>query len=377
MKIVFTGGGSGGHFYPCVAVAQEVNAIAEERKLLSPQLYYIGPTPYDRKALYENGITFKQSPAGKMRVYSSFLNFFDIFKTAWGIIRTAWQLFVIYPDVVFSKGGHASFPTLVAARVLRVPVVIHDSDSMPGRVSVWSGKFARRVGIAFPEAASAFPEENVAVVGVPIRRELFTIAPEGGKEFFGLDRSSPTIVILGGSQGARRINDTVIDTLPRLVETYQIIHQTGSELFEEVQRTTKLVLEKSPMKHRYKIFDFLNPLALRMAAGAADIVISRAGSTSIFEIALWGLPSIVVPIPETISRDQRSNAFSYARSGAAIVIEENNLTSNVLLSEIQRLMGDEAKRRAMGEAAKVFSRPEAARTIAEELIAISRTHEPR
>lgn len=377
MKVVLTGGGTGGHFYPCIAVAQEINAIAEEKNLLSPQLYYVGPTPYDRKALYENGIQFRQSPAGKMRKYFSLLNFWDIFKTGWGIVMATIQLFFIYPDVVFSKGGYASFPTLVAARLLRIPVVIHDSDSVPGRVSIWSGKFAKRIAIAFPEAASAFPFGKVALVGIPIRRELFTIAPEGGKEFLDLDGTIPTIVILGGSQGAERINDAIIDALPQLVENYQIIHQTGSKLLEEVTRTTKLVLEKSTHKRRYKPFDFLNPLALRMAAGAANLIISRAGATSIFEIALWGIPSIIIPIPETVSRDQRKNAFSYARSGAAIVVEEANLTPNLLLSEIERLMSNESKRKEMSKEAKEFAKPKAARKIAEEVVAIALAHEPR
>ena len=156
MKIVFTGGGTGGHFYPIIAVAEEINNIVRERKLLAPQLYYLAPKKYDARALYENNINFRKSPAGKKRRYFSIWNFFDMFKTIFGVIKTTFQLFAIYPDVVFSKGGYASFPTLFAAKLLRIPVIIHESDAVPGKVSLWSGKFAIKIAVSYPEAGFIF-----------------------------------------------------------------------------------------------------------------------------------------------------------------------------------------------------------------------------
>ena len=161
MKIVFTGGGTGGHFYPIIAVAEEINKIAKEEKLLEPELFYIAPDPYDKRALYENNITFKKSPAGKMRRYFSFWNFLDIFKTAFGVIKSTFQIFSIYPDVVFSKGGYASFPTVFASKILRIPVIIHESDAVPGRANLWAGKFARKVAVSYPEAVSYFEKEKM------------------------------------------------------------------------------------------------------------------------------------------------------------------------------------------------------------------------
>lgn len=375
MKIVFTGGGSGGHFYPVIAVAQEINAIVREQKLLAPKLYYIGPSPYDAKALYENGIIFRQSPAGKVRRYFSLLNVLDVFKTALGIVKSIFQLFFIYPDVVFGKGGYASFPTLFAARLLRLPIIIHEGDAVPGRVNLWAGGFAKRIAISYSEATQHFPADRVALTGNPIRQELFTTAPEGGKEFLDLDPTIPTILVLGGSQGAKRINEAVLDALPKLVEHCQIIHQTGKAHIEGVKSTADVVLSGNAHKSRYRPFDFLHTLALRMAAGVTTLAVSRAGSVSIFEIALWGLPSIIIPIPEDVSRDQRRNAFAYARSGAAIVIEEANLTPNVLVSEIQRLLNNEELRATMGKAARSFAKPMAARVIAEEIVQLARSHE--
>ncbi|MBL7045571.1 MAG: glycosyltransferase, partial [Parcubacteria group bacterium] len=153
MKIVFTGGGTGGHFYPIIAVAQSVNAIVAERKLLKPELYYIGPSPYNERALFENNIEFKQSPAGKMRRYFSIKNIFDSIKTFFGIIKAVFQIFSIYPDVVFSKGGYASFPTVLATKLFRIPLIIHESDASAGRVNKWASTFAKKVAVSYPEVA--------------------------------------------------------------------------------------------------------------------------------------------------------------------------------------------------------------------------------
>ena len=196
MKILFTGGGTGGHFYPIIAVAEEVNAIASEKKLLVPKLYFISPNPFDSDLLFKNNIIFKKSPAGKIRTYFSILNFFDLFKTAWGSIKTAFQIFFIYPDVIFCKGCYGSFPTVLASRLFKIPLVVHESDTVPGRVNVWAGKYARKVAVSFPEAAKYFPEDKVALTGVPIRRELHTVATEGAVEFLGLEDNVPVVLFL-------------------------------------------------------------------------------------------------------------------------------------------------------------------------------------
>src|SRR3989344_9630070 len=137
MKIVFTGGGTGGHFYPIIAVTQRVNQIIDRENILGAKLYYVSNSPYDKEMLFENGLLYEEIKTGKMRTHFSFkdffMNFLDIFKTMLGVINGIFKMFSIYPDVVFSKGGYASFPTIFAARLLRIPVVIHESDSAPGR----------------------------------------------------------------------------------------------------------------------------------------------------------------------------------------------------------------------------------------------------
>lgn len=373
MKILLTGGGTAGHFYPLVAVAEEIRKVSKELKLLEPKLYYMAPVPYDEKALFDNKIIFKRNSAGKRRVYFSLLNFLDLFKTAWGMMTALWQMFIVYPDVIFAKGGYVSFPVLFAGRFFKIPIIIHESDSVPGRVNKWAGKFARAIAISFAEAGDYFPEGKIAHTGLPIRKEVLNPSRRGAQEFLRLEENVPVILILGGSQGAKIINENILAVLPRLVEKYQIIHQTGEKNYKHVSQTAKVILKNSKFSSRYRAFGYLNALALRMSAGGADLIVSRAGS-GIFEIAAWAVPSIVIPITNSNGDHQRKNAFSYSRSGAAIVIEERNLTPNVLISEMNRLMADKELLSKMAKAAEGFSKKDAAEKIAKEIIDIGLEH---
>ena len=379
MKIVFTGGGTGGHFYPLMAVADEINHKSKTEKLLRPELIYIGPFVLDQEALIQRHISFAQASAGKKRKYFSIQNFFDYFKTAWGIIQATWQLYKIFPDVVFSKGGYAAFPTTVAARFLGIPLVIHESDAHPGKANVIASKWAKLIAISYPEVIKYFPEkidrDKFILTGNPVRPELFKPVREGAHEFLELDPSIPTILVLGGSSGAKAVNDVLLDALPSLVEKYQIIHQTGSNLLDETQAIAKVKLKNSKHADRYKAFGYLSTFALRMAFGISSLVVSRAGSGAIFEIAAVSLPSILIPIPEDVSHDQTDNAFAYAKTGAAVVIKQKNLTATILENEIDRIMNNPKLWQEMSGAAKNFAKPDAAKKIAEILMKIALEHE--
>lgn len=374
MKIILTGGGTGGHVYPIIAISDELSALARENHIADMELYFFSPTPYNTGLLFDHKLIYRSVTAGKIRRYFSIMNFFDLFKTAWGSIKATWDVFLIYPDVVFGKGGFASFPALFAARFLRIPVVIHESDSHPGKVNAWAGKFAQKIAVSYPDAQKYFPVGKTAVTGNPIRKDIATPLTTNAHSFFHLDPAIPTVLILGGSQGSRTLNDVVTEALPKLVGKYQVIHQTGKRNIEEVKKISEAVLFQNPHKDRYLPYDYMDALTLRHAAGAANIVVSRAGS-SIFEIAAWGLPSIIVPIPEAVSHDQIHNAFAYARSGAATVIEENNLTGNILNAEIDHILGDSEVDNTMKEATKKFVRLDSAHLIAEEIMKIALRHE--
>ncbi len=374
MKIIFTGGGSGGHFYPIIAIIESIQKITKQKKLLTPNMYFFGPSPYNQGILYDHHITYKKVTAGKLRRYFSILNFFDLFKTAWGVLGALLDVFDIFPDVVFSKGGYGSFPAVLAARILRIPVFIHESDSAPGRVNKWAGKFADRVAVSYKEASSYFKSGKVAYTGQPVLIERLEPITTNALEFFGFDPSVPTLLILGGSQGAEVINNAVLDALPELVQDFQIIHQTGSDNVQVMKEAAAAILINNPKQNRYKPFGYLNSLEMRMAAGAASLVISRAGST-IFEIASWELPSIIIPITDSNENHQVKNAFAYAHAGACSVIQEENLKTHIFIAEIRRILGDKELAKKMKEGAKGFFKPGAADQIAEELLSIIISHE--
>jgi len=374
MKILLTGGGTGGHFYPLIAIAEQLNILADTEKIINMKLYFMSDKEIDNNALIETGIKFIKVPTGKMRTYSSNRNFFDIFKTISGAIWGTLRVFSIYPDVIISKGGYGAFPAVFAGRILRIPIIVHESDSAPGRLNLWASKFATKIAVSYLEAGEKFPKEKTAWVGQPIRRSILEKAKEGGHEYFKLDTGLKTIFVLGGSLGAQIINNVIIESLPDLVEKYQIIHQTGKSNFEEISMRANLVLEKSKFKHRYIPLAFLNPIQTKMAAGSANLIISRAGS-AIFEIASWGIPSIIVPITNSNGDHQRKNAFTYARAGACEVMEESNLQPHLFTSEIEKLLNNNQKLEQMEINAKKFATPNAAFKIAKVAIDIAIAHD--
>src|ERR1035437_2107338 len=204
MTIAFTGGGSGGHFYPIIAIVEALQDLVREERLIAPTLYYLAPSPFDEKSLFENGIIYINIPAGKMRRYASFLNFSDTLKTISGTISAIVTLFRIYPDVIVSKGGYASVPTVLAARILRIPLIIHESDAKPGRANLLAASWAKKIAISFDSAAQYFPKKvqnKIARTGIPIRKALLRVETEGARQYLKLEENVPTILILGGSQG--------------------------------------------------------------------------------------------------------------------------------------------------------------------------------
>ncbi|MES2059586.1 MAG: UDP-N-acetylglucosamine--N-acetylmuramyl-(pentapeptide) pyrophosphoryl-undecaprenol N-acetylglucosamine transferase [Patescibacteria group bacterium] len=382
MKIILAGAGSGGHFYPLIAITEAIRDIVKEKNLLQVKVYYLAPNPYNAGILFDNEIEFQKIYAGKIRRYFSIRNAIDIVLTGFGFIATFFKVFSIFPDVVVSKGGMMSLPVVFAAKILRIPIVIHENDSVPGRANLLAGKYATKIALSYPEAADYYRKqepkkdisEKLAYTGNPLRKEILTVVKEGAREYLGLEEGLPTIAILGGSLGSKRINDTILDSLPTLLSKYQIIHQTGKLNFKETKATSEIILENSPWKGRYHPFDYLNGLAERMMAGSTDLIISRGGST-IFEIAAWGIPSIIIPISDSNGDHQRKNAYNYQRSGGCIVIDENNMTPEILETEIKDILESPDKISKMRAGALSFAKTDAAYKIAEQVINIALTHE--
>lgn len=367
MRIVITGAG-GGHFYPLIAVVERMRKEAFIQKIIQPEVYFFSDKPYDERTLFSQQIKFVQVPAGKLRVYPSLATITDLFKTFYGIFVAIAKLYSVYPDAVFAKGGYASFPTLFAARLLSIPVIVHESDTVPGRTTKWAGKFAARVALSYPEAAPFYPKEHTALTGQPIRDALL---PPADFDREGILRERPTILVIGGSQGSKNLNEAILRILPDLLNKYDVVHQVGEANKEDMKTLTDSILKNHEFKDHYFADGFID---MAIFYPKIDFVITRAGSM-MFEIALWQLPMLVVPIPETISRDQRSNAYAMAGRGVATVLEENNLVPTIMLTEIARVMENKESYEKMSQAGKQFENSRmAATTIARELIKIGLSH---
>ncbi len=376
MKIAFTGGGSGGHFYPLMAIAEAVKDQIKIQNILDTKMYYIADKPYDEKALFVNELEFVEVPTGKMRVYFSIQNFFDVFKTFFAIFKAIGVLVRIYPDVVISKGGYPAVPVTIAAWILRIPVMIHESDMAAGRANKIAARFAKRIAVSFPDSVGIFDKESItAWTGQPIRKELWETSPEGARSYFKLENNKPIIVIYGGSLGSQIINDAVFEILPELVVNFNIIHQVGVKNEEEAHSRAEYLLKNNPDKESYRAVGFFNPLSLKMLGGAADLFITRGGAGSIFDMSMWGMPAIIIPITKSNGDHQRKNAYSYAATGGAMVIEEANLEPHVFLAEIQRILNDKQALKEMSSAGESFTRKDAAEVIAKEVLSIALEHE--
>lgn len=367
MRILFTGGGTGGHFFPLLAVVREVKRSAEENQIIDLDLFYMGPQmPYEALMVDEDVAIFYIS-CGKMRRYFSLLNIVDIFRLLIGTVQALWKMFFLVPDVIFSKGGYAAFPVTIAAAIFRIPMIIHDSDAVPGAVTKFSARFARRIGIAFPSAYSYFPKEKTALVGVPIRKRILGGLKEEARDALNVFSALPVLGIIGASQGAQKINDAVLGILKELSAKYEILHQTGEKNIANVMGEAKIILEFNHNEHYHPVA-FLKEAEMRDFYLVSDLIISRAGATSIFEIAAWGKPSIVIPLRNSAQDHQEKNAYAYAAEGACVVIQEENLTPHLLMAEIDKLIADPERMKKMGEAAQRFARVDAAEALAKEIL---------
>lgn len=368
MKIILTGGGTGGHTTPLVAVAERLRVkLSTEADIL-----YVGSgAEMERQIMTEAGIPVKFVVSGKIRRYFSLQNLVDFFKLPIGFVQSLWILLKFMPDVVFSKGGYVAVPIVLAAWMYRIPVMIHESDSAPGIANQFLSKFANRIAVAYPTAEEYFPKEKTALVGNPIRFQVTDGDARIFRQELGFTESRKTILVLGGSQGSRVINDAIIKILPQLLKHFQIIHQTGQDNFEDVTSEAAFMGVKAG-HDGYWAVGFMSANKLRDAFALSDLVISRAGATFITEIAANGKPAIMIPISQSANDHQRMNAYALAHIGAAEVLEESNLGEHILIEKIENILNDEELQKNMSEKIKTFYHPNAADIIANGIIELAR-----
>lgn len=368
MKILFTGGGTGGHILPIIAIVRELRNQQENHL----EFLFMGPKDdFSEVLLTQEGIKVYHTLAGKVRRYGGFKTLFPnladtLFKIPVGILQALLRMFLLSPDLILSKGGYGALPATIAGWMLRVPIILHESDTIPGLANRVGGSFASQIFVAFPRT-SYFPAKKMVAVGNPIRKGVLTGSKEEARQLLHLQGGKPVILFMGGSQGAQRINDMLLAILGEALQDFEIVHQTGEKNFAQVNQEAKAVVSKELLPY-YHAAPFLKEPELRHVYAATDFIVSRAGSGSIFEIAALGKPSILIPLPEAAQNHQIQNAYEYANTGAAIVLEEANLTPHFFLEKLKYLVSSPQELAKMSAAALQFAKPQAAATIARYLI---------
>lgn len=320
-KIVLTGGGTAGHVTPNIALLPALQKAGYE-------ITYMGS--YDgieKKLIADFNIPYVGIATGKFRRYLDLKNFTDPFRVIKGFYEAKKFLKKYMPSVIFSKGGFVSVPVVRAASILKIPCIIHESDMTPGLANKLCISAAEKVCCNFPETIKLLPAEKAVLTGSPIRAELSQGNKLAGLNMCSFSANKPVIMVIGGSLGAASVNKAVRDALPRLLEDYQVVHLCGKNKIDNLLLNTP----------GYKQFEYIKA-ELKDLFAMADIVISRAGANSICELLALKKPNILIPLPAASSRgDQLLNAQSFEAQGFSIVINEDDLTPELLVDKVHEL----------------------------------------
>ena len=353
MRVLLAGGGSGGSSAPVLAVAQEL------RRHGQCEFLYVGTATGPEKELVSKlGIPFRQVKTGKLRRYWSLQNLTDLFKLPVGLAQSLRLVTAFRPDVAFAAGGFAAVPPLLAASLLRVPTLIHQQDVEPGLANRILAPFATAVTVTFPESTAHFPGKKATVTGNPVREEILEGSRAEGHRLFGLSDGLPVVLATGGGTGAVGLNNLVAAAAPLLAGKCQILHVTGHGK----------VVNASDIGSHYRQLEFLAE-GMGHALAVADLVVSRAGLSTLTELAAQGKASVLIPMPDS---HQNANARTFAHVSAALVFQQRELTGERLAFEILRLLGDDQLRKDLRERARALMPPGAERRIADHLERIAR-----
>ena len=347
MKVLLTGGGSGGHISPALAVA---NVLKQQPNC---ELLYVGGKmtmegtsgpSIEEQLVAPTGIPYTSIRSGKLARDRISLT---TFKRLWGAVPGLFDAYRVVgqfnPDVVFSSGGYVSLPVVVAAWARRIPVVIHEQTAGVGLANSIAGKVATKVAITFPQSAKYFPKAKTVVTGNPIRSEILNPKPvdsEFGKWLQG--KGLPILYITGGGLGSHILNTTVESVLPELLETYRVIHQCGAhEKFKDYDRLL-LAKQSLPQKlqERYWPSKYFNAEEVSVVYQRAAAAVARSGANTVLEFAAVGLPAIFVPIPWVTHDEQTKNAQVLVEAGTAAILPEKELSGERLLRELNLLLLD-------------------------------------
>ncbi len=369
IKVVFAGGGTGGHIYPGLAVAEELKRLSSGK--IELEIHWIGNKAGMDKSLVEENLeekggsikAFHAIPCGKLRRYFSFNNFIDLFKIALGFISSFFLLKKIKPSLVFSKGGFVSVPPLASASLLKIPSFTHECDFTPGLSTRINSRWAKKILLSYEETKSYFSskiKEKCFVTGNPVRSSFYNSESKEGFSFLSLEESEkkPILLVLGGSLGAKQVNDLILESIQELKKDWIVVHQTG-KAFEK--SNPEIMKSKDENYYPFAFISCELPSLLK----ASSVVVSRAGANTIWECAVSEKPIILVPLLGSGTRgDQKDNARYFSDRGAAIVLEGKDATKENLLLSLERLKSKEEREKLSCNCKKIVGETSPSETIA-------------
>ena len=363
MRILISGGGTGGHIYPALAVAGEL------RDRYGAELLFIGDeNGLETRIVPQTGIPFATISAGKLRRYLSLRTFTDLGRLPLGMAQAYQHVRRFQPDAAFTSGGYVSVPAGLSARMRGAPLVMHQQDVSPNLANRLLTPFATRISVSFAASLPHFPKDRTTLAGNPVREEVLRAArldPLYARARFGLNSALPVVLVTGGSQGARRLNQVVTAALPRLLPYCQVLHVSGELTYEATRERAGQALATVPeLRGRYALFPYLTT-EMPDALAACDIALCRSGAATLAELATIGRPAVLVPLPPGFTGSpQAGNAAMFQQAGAAEVILDRDLTPSRAIELLAPLLGDANRRLQMGLAARKLARPDAARELA-------------
>lgn len=355
MVVCYTGGGTLGHVYPALAVHEELSGDE------GYQAFYIGRDErVEREAVEAAGLEFRAIPSGKLRRYRSYRNLIDPAFVIAGFFASLWILTRHRPDVLFSKGGFVTPPVVAAAYLLRIPVISHESDATAGLATRINSRFSRIVCTPFEEGFERLRTKRIVATGSPIRKSLAEYE-KGSAVLPFLKEDEKLLLVLGGSGGSQTINRLVQSTLDQLTASAYVYHQCGRG-------------NRSDREHpRYKEVEFITSL-LPALLERADLVVCRAGANTIAELALFGVPALLIPLSGSYSRgDQEDNARHLEQHGSARVLSED-VESETFAAVVRALLEDDQARRALADSMAGLGKPASASLIADLVREQGRKH---
>lgn len=371
LRIAITGGGTGGHLSPAIAVIEELRRLSPGPGL---RLLYLGSRDgAEARVIPVMGVAYKAVSTGKLRRYLSAENVFDALRVPVGTVQSLWHLARYRPHALLATGGYVSVPPVLAAGLLRIPVLLHEQTGALGLANRISARFATRIALSVPGSERGLPEGKWVLTGNPVRRNVLTGDRATALRRYRFDPHTPTIYVTGGAQGSRAINTVVGDALRSLLEQAQVVHQCGDSGgthadYEALSRKAQDLPER--LQGRYRLVQYVGQEIGEVYA-LADLVVGRAGAGTVNELSTLGKPSVLVPLPHAAGDEQRLNAKRLEAAGGAVIIEETALTPERLVSELRALLSNPGGMRAMGEAARSHGSGHAARKIAELVLEIA------